>query len=252
MKSGDWMHLNSISLLGPNKWFKKGDKRFHPANIIWSGRNTNIIGITDKKSGKIVWQLGPDYDTSDVLKKLGWIIGQHHAHLIPQGLPGEGNILIFDNGGSGGYGIPNPGAPRGRNIAIRYFSRVLEIDPVSLEIVWHYPSVDSQSPGGTPRFFSSFISSAQRMPNGNTLITEGAHGRVIEVTPNHEIVWEYVSPFFNMKRNTNNIYRAYRLPYNWVPQVKKPEEKIIPRLDNSRFRVPNSPSGKPFKVTRIR
>lgn len=109
---GDWMHINSMSALGPNKWYDAGDARFHPDNIIWDARESNIIAIIDKQSGKIVWQLGPDYSKPE-LKHIGWIIGQHHAHMIPQGLPGAGNILIFDNGGWAGYGAPNPASADG-------------------------------------------------------------------------------------------------------------------------------------------
>ena len=105
---GDWMHINSLSLLGPNKWYDTGDDRFNPNNIIWCGRETNITAIIDKESGKILWQIGPDFDRSPELIELGWIIGQHHAHMIPRGLPGEGNILIFDNVGWAWYGSPNP------------------------------------------------------------------------------------------------------------------------------------------------
>ena len=36
--AGDWMHVNSMSVLGPNKWFDQGDKRFYPENIIWDAR----------------------------------------------------------------------------------------------------------------------------------------------------------------------------------------------------------------------
>lgn len=35
----------------------------------------------------------------------------------------------------------------------------------------------------------------------NTLITEGTDGRLFEVTPEHEIIWEYISPYFGKKRN---------------------------------------------------
>lgn len=45
---GDWMHINSMSVLGPNKWYDAGDERFHPDNIIWDGRQTNIIAIISK------------------------------------------------------------------------------------------------------------------------------------------------------------------------------------------------------------
>jgi hypothetical protein len=59
--------------------------------------------------------------------------------------------------------------------------------------------------------------SMQRLPNGNTLITEGAPGRVIEVTSDGQIVWEYhVTYFSQAARPTNSVYRAYRLPYEWA------------------------------------
>ena len=228
-KVGDWMHINSISCLGPNRWFDKGDSRFHPDNIIWSGRQTNIIAVTEKKTGKIVWRVGPEYTGTPALEELGWIIGQHHAHMIPRGLPGEGNILVFDNGGSAGYGAPNPGCPNGVNNAIRDYSRVVEFNPLTLEVVWQYPAQDKRSfsPMRYLDLYSRFISSAQRLPNGNTLITEGGCGRFLEVTPECQIVWEYISPYYSRKRRMNHVYRAYRVPYHWVPQVKKPDETAV-------------------------
>ena len=251
---GDWMHINSMSTLGPNRWFDAGDKRFHPDNIIWDSRQSNILAITDKKTGKIVWRVGPDYTASEALQKLGQIIGQHHAHMIPRGLPGEGNILVYDNGGWAGYGAPNPGAMTGMNNALRDYSRVLEFDPVTLEIVWQYTPKEAGFvvPLNASLFYSGFISSAQRLPNGNTLITEGAGGRIFEVTPKHEIVWEYVSPYKGGQRNMNIVYRAYRLPYDWIPQLPKPEERALPKLDIRRFRVPGSPRRKAVKAVKVK
>jgi hypothetical protein len=249
--AGDWMHINSMSTLGPNRWYDGGDARFHPDNIIWDSRQANIIAIIDKKTGKIVWQLGPYFTASEALRKMGQIIGQHHAHMIPRGLPGEGNILVFDNGGHAGYGAPNPGAPTGLNYALRDHSRVLEFNPLTLEIAWRYPP-RAGGPGGTSgSLYSSFISSAQRLPNGNTLITEGGDGRLFEVTPKHEIVWEYLNPYTQKKRPMNMVYRAYRVPYDWAPQAEKPQETAVPRPDNNTFRVPGSVIKKPQKVTRV-
>ncbi|MFC1868004.1 aryl-sulfate sulfotransferase [Thermodesulfobacteriota bacterium] len=237
--AGDWMHMNAMSSLGPNKWYDSGDERFHPDNIIWDGRQTNIIAITAKKTGKIVWKLGPDYTVSPQTRKLGQIIGQHHAHMIPGGLPGEGNILIFDNGGWAGYGAPNPGSARGHNNALRDYSRVLEFDPTTLELVWQYTPREAGfvMPADSYKFYSGYISSAQRLPSGNTLITEGADGRIFELTPGYEIVWEYLSPYFGKRENRNEVYRAYRVPYSWIPQIEKPEEISLPRLQNSKLRV---------------
>ncbi len=135
---GDWMHINNFSTLGENKWYDAGDKRFHPDNIIFDARNSNILGIIEKSTGKIVWRVGPNFNESEATKKLGWIIGQHHLHMIPKGLPGEGDLLVFDNGGEGGYGTPNPASLTGVNNAHRDYSRVLQFNPVTLEITWQY------------------------------------------------------------------------------------------------------------------
>ncbi|MFA5310059.1 MAG: aryl-sulfate sulfotransferase [Dehalococcoidales bacterium] len=244
---GDWMHMNSMSTLGPNRHYDAGDERFHPDNIIWDGRQTNITAIISKKSGNIVWQIGPEFNAAKALRAIGQIIGQHHAHLVPRGLPGEGNILVFDNGGAAGYGAPNPAAPQGIDNARRDFSRVLELDPITLEIKWQYPP-----PGpGAGRLYSAFVSAAQRLPNGNTMITEGNGGRIIEVTREGETVWEYVSPYPHRMLKFTLIYRAYRVPYAWAP-VAKPEEKAVPRIDNNKFRVPGSPQALKERVTRLR
>lgn len=240
---GDWLHINSMSLLGDNKWYDNGDERFNPENIIWDSREANILAIISKKTGKIVWKIGPNYDTSNELKKLGWIIGQHHVHLIPKGLPGEGNILIFDNGGWAGYGVPNPVSPTGRQNVKRDYSRILEINPMTLEIIWQYTPKEAGfiEPLDSSRFYSPFISSAQRLINGNTLITEGSDGRIFEVTKEHEIVWEYINPYKdNEKFSMNMVYRAYRAPYDWVPQLEKPIEVEIEKIDIKKFRVPGS------------
>lgn len=249
---GDWLHINSMSTLGPNKWYDNGDERFKPENIIWDSREANIIAIIEKSTGKIVWKLGPNYNENEEVKKLGWIIGQHHVHMIPRGLPGEGNILIFDNGGLAGYGSPNPSSPTGRQNAKRDYSRVLEIDPTTLEIVWQYTPAEAGliEPLDSSRFYSPFVSGAQRLSNGNTLITEGSDGRIFEVTKEHEIVWEFINPYKN-KINMNMVYRSYRYPYDWVPQFEKPEEISIEKIDVKNFRVPGAASSGAMKVAII-
>ena len=245
---GDWMHVNNLATLGENKWYDAGDTRFHPDNIIFDARNSNILAIIEKSTGKIVWRLGPDFNESEATRKLGWIIGQHHLHMIPKGLPGEGDLLVYDNGGEGGYGVPNPASPTGNNNAHRDYSRVLQFNPVTLEITWQYTPLEHGCFLFTDasKFYSSYISSAQRLPNGNTLITEGSDGHLLEVTPEHEIVWEYINPYFNNmfgKFTNNMIYRAYRVPYEWIPQLAKPDEESIEAIDVETFRVPGAPVG---------
>jgi hypothetical protein len=226
--SFDWLHVNSATYVGPNRWFDQGDGRFAPDNVIISSREASLLAIVGR-DGSIVWRLGPDFSASKELRAIRQIIGQHHAHLIPKGLPGAGNLLVFDNGGSSGYGFATPIAPDGTGAFARATSRVLEINPVTLELVWSYSN---------PWFFSTNISSAQRVPNGNTLITAGAGGRMFEVTPDGTIVWEYMNPLFAGANASNAVYRAYRIPYSWMPQVMRPTERRVTPPALGEFRVP--------------
>lgn len=220
----DWQHLNAISLLGPNKWYEAGDERFHPDNIIWDARSSNLIAIIARHddplgrwaSGDIVWKVGPEYGPGTPEHGLGQIIGQHTAHMIPAGLPGHGNILVFDNGGLAGFGALLPGLPPFWPTKLRNYSRAIEFDPMTLRIVWEYTLPEPR--GDDRQFFSWFISSVQRLKNGNTLVAEGANGRVFELTSDGEIVWEYISPFERPGSDFRNaVYRAYRVPASWLP-----------------------------------
>jgi hypothetical protein len=226
--SFDWLHVNSATYVGPNRWFDQGDTRFAPAHVIISSREASVLAIVGR-DGSIVWRLGPDFSQSKELRAIRQIIGQHHAHFIPKGLPGAGNLLVFDNGGASGYGFANPIAPDGRGAFARATSRVLELNPVTLELVWSYTN---------PRFFSTNISSAQRLPNGNTLIAAGAGGRIFEVTREGAIVWEYMFPIFSGANASNAVYRAYRVPYGWIPQLMIPRERRVTPPALGDFRVP--------------
>src|SRR5262249_31223053 len=126
----------------PMRQFRKSSK---PGNVMISYRNLNTIVVVDRESKKIVW-------------KANMTIGQHNVHMLPVGVPGTGNVLVFDNGG-----IP-PNANPQRAFA-RPNSRVLEINPLTMAIVSEYNAEKSGRPIWT--FFSHFISSAQRQPNGN-------------------------------------------------------------------------------------
>ena len=234
--STDWLHINSATWLGPNRWYDGGDERFNPQNVIISSRQANIVAIVSRATGEIVWRIGPDYRATEGEREIRQIIGQHHPHIIPKGLPGAGNILVFDNGGAAGYGYADPNAPGGVNSVGRSSSRVLEFNPVTLEVVWSYSIAGRDA----FRFFSHYVSAAQRLENGNTMITEGADGRLFEITPEGEIVWEYVSPYVDETQpgpGLNMIYRAYRMPYHWIPQLEQPRERRVVPPNLSEFRI---------------
>lgn len=241
-----FLTINDMDVVGPNKWARAGDARFAPDNIVIDSREASFIAIIDKASSKIVWRLGPDYPTArppaprpgfsaqiaplrpvfseTVPRPVDQTSGQHDAHIIPEGLPGAGNLLVFDNEGASGF-------PPTR-LATQPGSRILEIDPTKNEIVWQYTAQDSSQP--VWGFFSSFISSARRLPNGNTLIDEGMNGRIFQVTPKGEIVWEYINPHFAPtgmrgahKVISNWVYRAQPVPYEWAPAGTPHSEKPV-------------------------
>ncbi len=111
-----------------------------------------------------------------------WGAGELQWPHMPTMLP-SGNILVFDNG------------------IRRKASRVLEVNPVTKKIVWKYEAHQS--------FFSPFQGSAQRLPNGNTLICESNMGRAFEVTADHRIVWEFWNPEVRDDKK-KTIYRLLR------------------------------------------
>ncbi|MEF3368100.1 aryl-sulfate sulfotransferase [Methylocystis sp. 9N] len=242
-KNADYLHVNDLKPVGPNHWFDQGDQRFAPDNLIFDSRNANFIAIIDRKTRKIVWTLGPHYPpiaqegaaSRKLPRPVDQISGQHDAHLIPKGLPGAGNLLLFDNQGEAGY----------PHAALSYTggSRVLEINPTTKEIVWQYTGANSGNPGWS--FRSTHISNARRLPNGNTFIDEGQIGRFFQVTPAGDIVWEYINPYprrgkdQETGRETLNyaVYRAQPVPYDWAPEGTPHSETPVAPPDNASFRV---------------
>ena len=110
----------------------------------------------------------------------------HHPHWIEEGLPGAGEILIFNNGrgrADGNYSSVDQIRPPVTKSGEYSLAAGGAYGPADLE--WSYAAEPKSD------FYSHFISGSQRLPNGNTLICSGAWSRLFEVTPAGEIVWEY-------------------------------------------------------------
>jgi phosphatidylethanolamine-binding protein (PEBP) family uncharacterized protein len=111
---------------------------------------------------------------------------QHDAQWIPEGYPGAGRILVFNNGLDRGYStieeISPPMDDRGNYV----LSAKGAYGPA--RPAWRYQAENPED------FYSSEISGAHRLPNGNTLICAGVKGTFFEVTPSGETVWQYVNP----------------------------------------------------------
>ncbi len=130
-------------------------------NLMLSFRHLSTVVIVDRRSRGVIWQVGPPL-----------LHNQHAPSLLP-----NGNILIFDNGT---HRAPLP------------YSRVIEIDPATREVV---------------------------------LINEGASGRLFEVTAEGQLVWEYINPYFSgptARDQRNSVFRAYRYRWDHSPPFAEP------------------------------
>ncbi len=170
----DWPHINTVEAL-PDTPLGRRDPRFRAGNVLVSPRSLHCIFIIDRESGRIVWAWGP-----------GEILGQHQPTMLE-----NGHILLFDNGHGN-----DPDEDRD-------YSRVVEIEPAGGQIVWQYKTDPPEA------FWTPIGSGQQRLPNGNTLICAmnwSQAGRVFEVTPAGEIVWEFWEP------TGQALYRSARYP----------------------------------------
>ncbi len=201
--AGDWLHVNSIAPIPENKWFDAGDTRFRPGNILVNARNIDTMYIVDKKTKRVVWEGTHTYK--------GGMSHSHEPEMIEKGLPGAGNIIVFDNSL-----FAKVRAHTGQTF-------IMEINPVTHEVVWKYETQGYAN----MKFFSKTMGSQKRLPNGNTYIAEDNTGRLFQVKPDGEIVWEYV--------NRGGTTRPAPVAYDFTPQLRAmdpPDELAVTPPNN--------------------
>jgi hypothetical protein len=174
----DALHTNSVEVL------REDLGSIAPAgSLLLSVRNLNLVVIINAEGTEVLWSWGSE----DILR-------QHHATALS-----NGNILLFDNRDG------------------EEWSRVVEVNPATKQVVWEYRGTEEEP------FYSYSRGSSQKLENGNVLIAESNSGRAIEVTPPGEIVWEYLNPEISltkMKRGT--FYRMTRIPPGFLePELEE-------------------------------
>lgn len=215
-RADSWIHANYID--------------YDPVrdHIIFSSRNLDEIFVIDHstttaeaagssggnsgKGGDFLYRWGNPQNYGRGTEADRRSHGLHGGSWIDAGRPGHGNVLLFDNGDRAGLDDDS--------------SRVLEfVPPVDSNgrypllapgeawgpdsLVWEY-----SDPGN---FFSPFLSNAERLPNGNTLVCEGDDGRLFEVAPSGSVVWEYFAsaPVFAARRYFGSATSAPPAP-RWL------------------------------------
>ena len=165
----DVVHANSVRFV--ERPPRAGDDPLYdPGNLVVCMRQQDTVGILDWDERRFLWAWGQ-----------GVLEAPHDATVLD-----DGHVLVFDNGVRRGW------------------SRVVEVDPATNEIVWEYRAAEPAD------FFTHARGSAQRLPNGNTLIAESNSGRGFEVTPDGAIVWDFYQPHLDLTGRRATIIRFYR------------------------------------------
>jgi hypothetical protein len=182
-RDSDYAHMLSAD------WFMKGGDPFHTNSVeVLDGRISHpafragnvLISIRNMDCLAVI---DPD-ERAIVWANRGRWERQHEARVTP-----SGHVLLFDNRTFDGQ------------------SRVVEYDVANDEIVWTYSDED---------FYSLGAGAQQLLPNGNVLITESQKGRLFEVTPSGQVVWEFINPRrLERGRLIVQFTRAYRVPYDY-------------------------------------
>ena len=213
----DWMHTNSVDYNPELDQIMLSPRHFSELWIIDRSATTEEArghsGGNSGMGGDLLYRWGNPraYGQGDADdQRLFW---QHQTHWIPPGLPGAGNILLFNNGNEF----------RGNE---RFYSSIDEVVPPADGYRYRRAENAAYPPDGlawtyaaaTPTdFYAPIISGTQRLPNGNTLIVDGTAGTILQAAPDGRIVWKYVAPLHRRAHlrqgELPSVHRTFRSPH---------------------------------------
>jgi len=200
----EWQHTNTVSYNAELDQIMVTSRNFDELWVI--DHNTTMTeaaghtGGAHGMGGDIIYRWGNPraYDAGTESDHILW--GPHDAQWIDPGLPGEGNIIVFNNG-QNMYTV----RPEGR------YSTVEElVPPVNAsggydrtpgsafgpsDSAWRFNASPPED------FFGPAMGGVQRLPDGNTLVSGGSNGCILEVDPEGNIVWNYT---------TQSLFKARR------------------------------------------
>ena len=201
--SADYMHVNSVDYDEVNDV------------VIINSRVFGEFYVIDHKTGKILYRWGNPsaWDETAVAPSYmedgdTYLFGSHGATVVDSE-PGFLKVVVFDNG----WLRPSGSRSRALEVDVKLYDKEFRMAP--------NPPVWSFQTGSSNSLNSPFVSYAQRLDNGNTLLTSGMENHLIEVTRDGEYVWEYVIPFFREGpeacQNIDGVgggfvFRTYRYP----------------------------------------
>jgi len=221
--TSDWLHMNSIDYNPQLDQVMVSVRYFNEIWVIDHSTSTaeaaSHTGGNSGKGGDLLYRWGnpASYRAGTVDDQK--FFQQHDATWIAPGCPGEGNILVFNNGA---------GRPDGS------YTSIDEIIPPINGAGQYY--LESGSPFGpdtqtwvyNTNFFATYIGGAQRIKNGDTFICNGPAGEFYEVTPEKTIIWQYTNPYPNVF--LNSVFKIMYVSPN-DPAAETPEIDAVGRLN---------------------
>jgi hypothetical protein len=208
----DWPHVNSIAYNAELDQIMLSALTFSEIWIIDHGTTkfeaAGHSGGRHGKGGDLLYRWGNPRAYKSGTTADQRLFSQHDAHWIPKGLPGEGHVLVFNNGrrrSTGSYSSVDELVPPVTGKGDYHTRQGSVFGPDQL--VWTYAAPKKGE------FFSNALSGAQRQPNGNTLICSGMTGELFEVSRENEVVWRYGTPDVGptrFKNATSTLFRALR------------------------------------------
>ena len=185
--NGDWLHANAIHY---NPELDQIMLSLHRLGEIWIIDHNTTTTQAAGPAGDLLYRWGnPQVYNRDADDSHRTFFGQHDARWIQNGQPGHGNIMVFNNGQN---------RPEGNYTTIDEFTPPLLSDgtyQIGVNGMYGPEDVEIAYIADPPSsFYASFISGAERLANGNTLICSGPWGDFFEVTPSGQSVWVYKNP----------------------------------------------------------
>ena len=219
---GSWLHFNGMDYNADLNLIMVSAGYF---SEVWVINRRSTTEEARGAKGDLLYRFGNPqmYAAGDSADRRFYF--NHSPHWLGNGLPGEGNVMVFDNGRM----RPPPAYSTVQELALPYnvdydgnvfFNLGMDGAYEPPIEVWHY-----SDPGN---LFSLVTSGMQRLPNGNTVILEGMTGRILEIDSNENKVWEYVNPVIR----GGPLARDEPIP-TFVPNDPNP----TPILQNLLFRV---------------
>ena len=229
-RNPDWMHVNAVAYNPSLDQIALSSPSFSEIWIIDHSTTTEEArghtGGRWGKGGDILYRWGNprSYRRGTTIDRR--LFSQHNIHWIAKGLPGESHLLVFNNGGGREpkeHSSVDEFAPPIDNAGNYIRQEHASFGPDTP--LWSYTAPNKSD------FYSWFISGAQRLPNGNTLINAGAVGVVFEVTPEKEIVWKFANPFPNEQPNADVAPRPFQVVPNDARNGLGMSEEQLKQLD---------------------